>query len=57
MIAATSKAVAFLLQLWGAVTLFRATRKPKVPVGYQDEQGFHYGVKPAEKQIIWPPVD
>ena len=24
--------------------------------GYQDETGFHSGVKPAENEIKWPPV-
>jgi hypothetical protein len=24
--------------------------------GYQDETGFHSGIKPAEKEIHWPPV-
>ena len=24
--------------------------------GYQDETGFHSGVKPAENDIQWPPV-
>jgi len=28
----------------------------EVPIGYQDETGFHMGVAPAEKDIKWPPV-
>lgn len=27
-----------------------------VRTGYQDETGFHGGVKPAENNIPWPPV-
>jgi hypothetical protein len=27
-----------------------------VRTGYQDETGFHSGVKPAENEIKWPPV-
>jgi hypothetical protein len=30
--------------------------KFEIPIGYQDETGFHTGVKPAEKGIKWPPV-
>jgi hypothetical protein len=25
-----------------------------IPTGYQDETGFHTGVKPADKEIKWP---
>jgi len=37
---------------WGrfAVRLFQ------VPAGFQDESGFHLGVKPAEKEVHWPPL-
>jgi hypothetical protein len=28
--------------------------KTSVPVGYQDENGFHLGVKREEKQTQWP---
>jgi hypothetical protein len=28
----------------------------EVRTGYQDETGFHMGVKPAENEIQWPPV-
>lgn len=28
----------------------------RVPVGYQDETGFHLGVKPPEAEVKWPPV-
>ena len=27
----------------------------RVPVGYQDETGFHHGVTPAKKEVVWPP--
>ena len=38
-----------------AAKLRRAIRF-EVPTGYQDETGFHMGVKPVEKEIKWPPV-
>lgn len=28
--------------------------KFEVPTGYQDENGFHFGVKPEGKEIKWP---
>ena len=28
-----------------------------VPEGYEDESGFHYGVKPTARQISWPPTE
>lgn len=28
--------------------------KIEIPVGYQDETGFHYGVKAADKETKWP---
>jgi hypothetical protein len=30
--------------------------KFEVPVGYQDESGFHHGKQPAHKKSEWPPV-
>ena len=33
----------------------RETVRTEVRIGYQDETGFHYGVKPAENEIQWPP--
>jgi hypothetical protein len=27
-----------------------------IATGYQDEAGFHLGIKPAESEIKWPPV-
>jgi hypothetical protein len=40
----------------GVVTRLRIAVKLDIPVGYQDETGFHLGVKPAEYEIKWPPV-
>jgi hypothetical protein len=28
--------------------------KVNIPVGYQDENGFHMGVKRADKETKWP---
>lgn len=28
----------------------------EIATGYQDEMGFHMGVKPPENEIKWPPV-
>jgi len=34
----------------------RKTVRMEVRTGYQDETGFHIGVKPTENEIPWPPV-
>ena len=34
----------------------RKTVRMEVRTGYQDETGFHNGIKPAENEIQWPPV-
>jgi len=38
----------------GLFTKLRNAIKINIPVGYQDETGFHSGVKTAEKQTKWP---
>jgi hypothetical protein len=40
----------------GLVAKLRKMVKIEVPVGYQDETGFHYGVKTADKDAKWPAV-
>jgi hypothetical protein len=40
----------------GIVTKVRNAVRIDIPIGYQDETGFHMGVKPADKNIQWPPV-
>lgn len=47
--------------VWRAVfrrvlSTLRTEVQIKVRTGYQDETGFHNGVKPAENEIQWPPV-
>ena len=38
----------------GIIAKLRNMVKIEVPVGYQDETGFHYGVKSADKEAKWP---
>jgi hypothetical protein len=40
----------------GLVSRFKNALKFEVPTAYQDETGFHFGVKPAEKEVKWPMV-
>ena len=40
----------------GIIAKLKNAVKSSVPVGYQDESGFHYGVKPADKDAKWPSV-
>ena len=40
----------------GIISKLRNAMRFEIPVGFQDETGFHYGVKPAEKEVKWPPV-
>ena len=42
--------------LRGIVAKVRNVVKIEIPIGYQDETGFHKGVKPAETEIKWPSV-
>lgn len=42
--------------LVGIVAKLRNALKVNIPVGYQDENGFHTGVKPADKEAKWPSV-
>jgi hypothetical protein len=44
------------LHLHEIVAKLRNAIRIEIPVGYQDETGFHLGVKPAEKEIKWPSV-
>jgi hypothetical protein len=38
----------------GLVAKIRSAIKSSIPVGYQDEGGFHTGVKRDDKQAKWP---
>jgi hypothetical protein len=40
----------------GIIARLKNAVKSSIPVGYQDETGFHYGVKTAEKETKWPSV-
>jgi hypothetical protein len=47
---------AFGSMFHGIIAKLRNTVRIDIPTGYQDETGFHLGVKPAEKEIRWPSV-
>lgn len=40
----------------GIIARLKNAIKSNVPVGYQDDSGFHYGLKPVEKEAKWPSV-
>ena len=40
--------------LEGMLAKLRNALKASVPAGYQDESGFHLGVKPPEQEPKWP---
>jgi len=40
----------------GIIAKLRNMVKIEIQVGYQDEAGFHYGVKSADKETKWPSV-
>jgi len=44
----------FGFTLGGLITRLKNATKFEIPVGYQDETGFHTGVKADEKEIQWP---
>jgi len=48
--------VSFGLTFHGIIAKLQNAMKFEIPTGYQDETGFHMGVKPAEKEIKWPSV-
>jgi hypothetical protein len=47
---------AFGLTFDRMIAKVRCLVRIEIPTGYQDETGFQLGVKPAEKEIKWPPV-
>jgi len=46
--------VPFVLRIAGILAKLAAVFAINVPVGYQDETGFHFGTKPAQAKISWP---
>ena len=38
----------------GIIARLKSAVKFDIPTGYQDESGFHFGVKVAESEIKWP---
>ena len=46
---------AIMLPLAAIVALVVNKFKVEVPIGYQDENGFHVGAVRAENKVNWPP--
>ena len=44
------------LMFHGVVAKLRNAVRIDIPIGYQDETGFHMGVKSAPNRTQWPPV-
>ena len=42
--------------LHGIMAKLRNAVRIQIPTAYQDETGFHMGVKPAGKEVKWPSV-
>jgi hypothetical protein len=47
--------IAMLLPLAAIAAKAITKLKVEVPVGYQDENGFHTGTSRAENKVNWPP--
>ena len=45
-----------VLVLGAMLAKLRDAFRFEVPVGYQDESGFHMGTKPASSEQSWPEV-
>ena len=43
-------------QLHEIIAKLRNAARIDIATAYQDETGFHMGVKPVENEIKWPPV-
>jgi hypothetical protein len=44
------------LMFHGILAKLQNAIRIEIPIGYQDETGFHRGVKPAERGAKWPSV-
>jgi len=47
--------MAMMVPLAAIVARTMASLKVEVPVGYQDENGFHTGTGRTESKVNWPP--
>jgi hypothetical protein len=47
--------IATMLPLAALIARIMAKLKVEVPVGYQDEKGFHVGASGMENKASWPP--
>jgi hypothetical protein len=47
--------MALMVPLAAVVARIIAKLKMEVPVGYQDESGFHVGTGRSESKVSWPP--
>ena len=47
--------VLMMVPLAALLTRTLARLKPQVPLGYQDENGFHIGTNQSNNKASWPP--
>ena len=47
--------IAMLVPLAAVAARMLASLKVEVPVGYQDENGFHVGASRSQGKVNWPP--
>jgi len=45
--------VAVTVLFGGILAKIRAAMEKQVPIGYQDENGFHYGAEPVSQSNSW----
>ncbi len=43
------------VSLRGIVARLHDAIMSQIPIGFQDQNGFHFGVKPPQKTPDWPP--
>jgi hypothetical protein len=43
------------VSIWPARIIAKFRKAMAIPIGYQDETGFHFGDEPVAREDAWPP--